>query len=226
MEKKLTIKNSYKKQQIEDHTQIKSKKMNGKINGNTWIFKSQDGDKHRFYCKYLKHGCLAALYLQLTDGSKDDEHTNHPNDEEEIRKINLIIYEELGIDDEVFPPSKRVCVRPTTNAMASEINDNAILKNNCKTCGLLLKKKKNFIVKISEYLIKNVKINKKYFINILYVIFLLNLWEKLFFILIKKNLLFYLITIKFTAFHPILMAQCDFVVKVASPSALRSTEQV
>ncbi|RNA03147.1 hypothetical protein BpHYR1_046887 [Brachionus plicatilis] len=37
----------------------------------TWIFKSQDGDKHRFYCKYLKHGCRAALYLQLTDGSKE-----------------------------------------------------------------------------------------------------------------------------------------------------------
>ncbi|RNA13082.1 hypothetical protein BpHYR1_017494 [Brachionus plicatilis] len=34
-------------------------------------FDSQDGDKHRFYCKYLKHGCRAALYLQLTDGSKE-----------------------------------------------------------------------------------------------------------------------------------------------------------
>ncbi|RNA05397.1 hypothetical protein BpHYR1_017834, partial [Brachionus plicatilis] len=38
--------------------------------------------------------------------------------------------EELGVDDEVVPPSKRVCVRPTTSAMASEINDNAKLKNN------------------------------------------------------------------------------------------------
>ncbi|RNA30040.1 hypothetical protein BpHYR1_011591 [Brachionus plicatilis] len=44
-------------------------------------------------------------------------------------------------------------------------------------------------------------------------------------ILIKKNLLFYLINIKFTPFQPILMAQCDFVVKVASSSALPSTKQ-
>ncbi|RNA43280.1 hypothetical protein BpHYR1_028719 [Brachionus plicatilis] len=43
---------------------------------------------------------------------------------------DLVSDEELGIDDEVVPSSKRVCVRPTTSAMASEINDNTILKNN------------------------------------------------------------------------------------------------
>ncbi|RNA05357.1 hypothetical protein BpHYR1_028533 [Brachionus plicatilis] len=76
---------------FEDFNVILKEIKDGTINGNTWIFKSQDGDKHRFYCKYLKHGCRAALYLQLTDGSKDDEHTNHPNDEEDIRKIDPII---------------------------------------------------------------------------------------------------------------------------------------
>ncbi|RNA08032.1 hypothetical protein BpHYR1_021337, partial [Brachionus plicatilis] len=34
---------------------------------------------------------------------------------------DLVSDEELGIDDEVVPPSKRVCVRPTTSPMASEI---------------------------------------------------------------------------------------------------------
>ncbi|RNA41526.1 hypothetical protein BpHYR1_032095 [Brachionus plicatilis] len=42
---------------------------------------------------------------------------------------DLVSNEEL-VDEEVVPPSKRVCVRPTTSAMASEINDNAKLKNN------------------------------------------------------------------------------------------------
>ena len=86
---------------FEDFDVILKEIKDGTINGNTWIFKSQDGDKHRFYCKYLKHGCRAALYLQLTDGSKgncfisDDEHTNHPNDDEDIRKIDPIIYQKI-----------------------------------------------------------------------------------------------------------------------------------
>ncbi|RMZ99678.1 hypothetical protein BpHYR1_002744 [Brachionus plicatilis] len=80
---------------FEDFDVILKEINDGKINGNTWIFKSQDGDKHRFYCKYLKHGRRAALNLQLTDGSKDDEHTNHPNDEEDIRKIYPIIYQKI-----------------------------------------------------------------------------------------------------------------------------------
>ncbi|RNA21951.1 hypothetical protein BpHYR1_022273 [Brachionus plicatilis] len=47
---------------------------------------------------------------------------------------DLVSDEELGIDGKVVPPIKRVCVRPTTSAMASEINDNAILKNNSHEC--------------------------------------------------------------------------------------------
>ncbi|RNA06891.1 hypothetical protein BpHYR1_032210 [Brachionus plicatilis] len=90
-----------KESSFEDFDVILKEIKDGKINGNTWIFKSQDGNKHRFYCKYLKHGCRAALYLQLTDGSKgncfisDDEHTNHPNDEKDIRKIDPIIYQKI-----------------------------------------------------------------------------------------------------------------------------------
>ena len=59
----------------------------GKINGNCWFFKGKDGDKYRYYCKYIKQGCRAALYLELTDGSKencfvsDEDHSNHGNDE-------------------------------------------------------------------------------------------------------------------------------------------------
>ncbi|RNA27040.1 hypothetical protein BpHYR1_023639 [Brachionus plicatilis] len=33
-------------------------------NGDTWIFKKQDGDKYRYYCKYLNNGCRATLYLE------------------------------------------------------------------------------------------------------------------------------------------------------------------
>ncbi|RNA20148.1 hypothetical protein BpHYR1_029514 [Brachionus plicatilis] len=30
--------------------------LDGKVNGDTWIFKKQDGDKYRYYCKYLNNG--------------------------------------------------------------------------------------------------------------------------------------------------------------------------
>ena len=86
----------------------------------------------------------------------------------------MVSDEELGIDDEVVSPSKRGCVRPTTSAMASEINHNAILKNNCKTCDSLLKKKYIFIVKISVNKFNFLKLFGVFLLYFWY--FLLNLW--------------------------------------------------
>ncbi|CAF0998817.1 unnamed protein product [Brachionus calyciflorus] len=69
----------------------------GQVNGNSWIFKTQDGDKYR----YLKQRCRAALYLHLTDGSKGncfiskDEHSNHELEEEATNKIDKPIYAKI-----------------------------------------------------------------------------------------------------------------------------------
>lgn len=84
----------------------------GKINGNSWFFKGKDGDKYRYYCKHIKQGCRAALYLELTDGSNgncfvsDEDHTNHSNENIIITQIDpkihakIVEYEKLGLKPE------------------------------------------------------------------------------------------------------------------------------
>ncbi|CAF0858135.1 unnamed protein product, partial [Brachionus calyciflorus] len=87
---------------FEDYNVIVKEIKEGEVNGDTWIFKSQDGEKYRYYCKYLKQGCRAALYLHLTDGTKgncfiaDDEHSNHELEQEiSTSKIDAPIYEKI-----------------------------------------------------------------------------------------------------------------------------------
>ncbi|CAF1139289.1 unnamed protein product [Brachionus calyciflorus] len=87
---------------FEDYDVIVKEIKEGQINVNSWIFKAQDGDKYSYYCKYLKKGCRAALYLHLTDGSKgncfisEDQHSNHELEEEEAtNKIDEPIYAKI-----------------------------------------------------------------------------------------------------------------------------------
>ncbi|CAF0819195.1 unnamed protein product [Brachionus calyciflorus] len=73
---------------------IKEAIENGKIMGNTMVFKKQEDNKYRYYCRFMKNGCKAALYLQLDEGTKglcfvsDVDHTNHPENIESKEKIN------------------------------------------------------------------------------------------------------------------------------------------
>ncbi|CAF1016805.1 unnamed protein product [Brachionus calyciflorus] len=72
---------------------IKEAVGNGKIMGNSMVFKKQADNKYRYYCRYMKNGCKAALYLQLDEGTKglcfvsDVDHTDHPENLELKEKI-------------------------------------------------------------------------------------------------------------------------------------------
>ncbi|RNA01306.1 hypothetical protein BpHYR1_024588 [Brachionus plicatilis] len=66
---------------------------NGQIHGGSFIFKFQDDKKFRYYCSQQKNGCRAALYLELTEGSKGAcfiSHEQHSNHKESIKKYQKI----------------------------------------------------------------------------------------------------------------------------------------
>ncbi|CAF0791211.1 unnamed protein product [Brachionus calyciflorus] len=73
----------------------------GDINGNTWVFKRQDDDKYRYYCKYVKQGCRAAPYLHLATEHagncfvSDEDYSNHQSEETPKNKVDTAIYQKI-----------------------------------------------------------------------------------------------------------------------------------
>lgn len=70
-------------QHFENIEEIQKEIAKGEIHDGQFIFKFQDECKFRYYCAQQKNGCRAALYLELTEGSKGncfisvDQHSNH-----------------------------------------------------------------------------------------------------------------------------------------------------
>ncbi|CAF1034045.1 unnamed protein product [Brachionus calyciflorus] len=60
-----------------------------------------ENNKYRYYCRYMKNGCKATLYLRLDEGSKglcfvsDVYHTDHPEQLESKEKINPTVRQRI-----------------------------------------------------------------------------------------------------------------------------------
>ncbi|CAF0923377.1 unnamed protein product [Brachionus calyciflorus] len=86
---------------------IKEAIESGKIMGNTMVFKKQEDNKYRYYCRYMKKGCKAALYLQLDEVTKclcfvsSVDHTNHRENIESKEKINPTVRQRI-VEIEAF----------------------------------------------------------------------------------------------------------------------------
>ena len=55
---------------FDNFKEIESIVQNGEIYGNFWEPKSKQNGISRYYCRFMGHGCRAALVLELIDGNR------------------------------------------------------------------------------------------------------------------------------------------------------------
>ncbi|CAF0968553.1 unnamed protein product [Brachionus calyciflorus] len=78
---------------FENFKQMEIKIKNGEINGNYWELKSNQNGVQRYYCRFIEHGCRAALYLEDIGDNKckfkesEQSHSNHPEQISPKKKI-------------------------------------------------------------------------------------------------------------------------------------------
>ncbi|RNA23583.1 hypothetical protein BpHYR1_040491 [Brachionus plicatilis] len=94
---------------FDNFEEINKKVEDGEVNEISMIFKKQEDTKYRYYCRYLSHGCQAALYLQLQDGKSghcfvsEQDHSNHPDKASQKDKVDqetkkrIVKLENLGL---------------------------------------------------------------------------------------------------------------------------------
>lgn len=130
----------------DNYNEFVEKIVRGEVKGKYLQFKHQNGEKYRFYCRYLSKGCRASLYLQSTEGSSGhcfvsiDDHSNHPEQEREKIEDRLMLrikeLEQLGVKD---------TSRPNKRAKTVEVEANSENANvNCKKCNEPMKKRRYY----------------------------------------------------------------------------------
>lgn len=80
---------------FDNFKEMESKVQNGEINGNFWELKSKQDGISRYYCRFMEHGCRAAMVLELVDENRckfkesEETHSNHPEQHSPKKKVDL-----------------------------------------------------------------------------------------------------------------------------------------